>query len=43
MRVNPVFYYTIADVFDLLLRFDISYCKLYDLGYSSLGGKFSTK
>jgi len=43
MRVNPVLEWTYGDVWQFLRQFELSYCSLYDDGYSSLGKRCDTE
>ncbi|CAF0816051.1 unnamed protein product [Didymodactylos carnosus] len=39
MRCNPILHYTYKDVWTFLRLFQISYCSIYDEGFTSLGNK----
>ena len=43
MRVNPIIDWDYECVWYFLRKFKLPYCSLYDDGYTSLGGKHSTK
>lgn len=43
VRVNPILDWTYKQVWDFLMEHKVSYCSLYDQGYSSLGAKARTK
>jgi FAD synthetase len=43
IRVNPILDWSYRDVWDFILFLDISYCCLYNQGYTSLGNKTNTK
>lgn len=43
MRVNPIIDWNYECVWYFLRKFKLPYCTLYDDGYTSLGGKSSTK
>lgn len=42
MRINPILNFTYTNVWELLRRLSLPYCRLYDLGYTSLGRMEST-
>ena len=42
MRILPVLEWKYPEVWTFLRHFDIPYCELYDLGYTSLGGTNDT-
>ena len=43
MRVNPIINWSHKQVWNYLLHNKISYCTLYDKGYSYIGSKKKTK
>jgi FAD synthetase len=43
MRVNPVLHWDYGDVWDFLREFGLTWCVLYDQGYSSLGHRENTQ
>jgi 3'-phosphoadenosine 5'-phosphosulfate sulfotransferase (PAPS reductase)/FAD synthetase len=43
MRVNPILRWEFGHVWHFLRTFDLPYCKLYDMGYTSLGKKSDTR
>ncbi|EDK42283.1 hypothetical protein LELG_00461 [Lodderomyces elongisporus NRRL YB-4239] len=38
LRIHPILDWKYTEVWDFLIGTDVEYCKLYDLGYTSLGG-----
>ncbi|CUM68394.1 uncharacterized protein PRCAT00006117001 [Priceomyces carsonii] len=42
LRIHPILHWNYVDVWDFLIGCDLGYCEMYDLGYTSLGGKEST-
>ena len=38
LRISPIYSFEFVDIFDFLLRFDFNYCRLYNKGFTSLGG-----
>eukprot|EP00834_Sanchytrium_tribonematis_P005196 NODE_299_length_10456_cov_1.003669.p7 type:complete len:196 gc:universal NODE_299_length_10456_cov_1.003669:2229-1642(-) len=43
LRVNPILQWNLSDIWNYLLRNEIEYCKLYNMGYSSIGHASKTK
>lgn len=42
MRVSPILDWHYSNVWDYLLYYKVPYCKLYDMGYTSLGNSKNT-
>lgn len=42
VRVSPLLEWRFTDIWDYLLFYKVPYCKLYDLGYTSLGNASNT-
>uniref|UniRef100_A0A1L8E2F6 FAD synthase n=1 Tax=Nyssomyia neivai TaxID=330878 RepID=A0A1L8E2F6_9DIPT len=42
MRISPILDWTCSDVWEYLQKNHVPYCKLYDVGYTSLGGRENT-
>ncbi|XP_044270845.1 FAD synthase-like isoform X2 [Tribolium madens] len=43
LRVSPVLDWHYSDIWDYLLLYKVPYCKLYDLGFTSLGNTVNTE
>ncbi len=41
-RVQPILHFTERDIWNTIHRYKIPYCKLYEIGYRSLGARCST-
>lgn len=42
MRINPLLYWSCADIWEYIKINDVPYCCLYDHGYTSIGDKTNT-
>lgn len=42
MRVHPILHWNYIDIWDFILGCNLTYCHMYDLGYTSLGGVNNT-
>ena len=42
MRIHPVIDWHYAEIWTFILELEVEYCRLYDLGYTSLGGTTDT-
>lgn len=42
MRIHPVIDWHYAEIWTFIRELEVDYCKLYDMGYTSLGGTTDT-
>ena len=42
VRIHPILHFTERDVWDAIFKLKLPYCKLYELGYRSIGSKSTT-
>lgn len=42
LRIHPILRWDFVHIWDFLIGCDLEYCPVYDLGYTSLGGKNNT-
>lgn len=42
LRIHPILHWNYVDIWDFIVGCNLTYCTMYDEGYTSLGGRYNT-